>query len=169
VAGLVLLSSRPLRFDNRVLETRPRVIRLTSMPKDVPSQISEDDREAAVRRLQNAFAKGHISHAEMDDHLQVVLTVKTHGYLAPVIASLQDTDTGRTVTLAGKSGRFRRRGAWRVPRVLKVDSEYRKVDLDLSRAIIAVQRGKRLALGRKESDGNTHGRLHHLARRLRGR
>ncbi|HVD80713.1 MAG TPA: dihydrofolate reductase family protein [Propionibacteriaceae bacterium] len=28
---------------------------------------------------------------------------------------------------------------------------------------------KRLALGRKESDGNTHGRLHHLARRLRGR
>jgi hypothetical protein len=139
------------------------------MPKDVPSQISEDDREAAVRRLQNAFAKGHISHAEMDDHLQVVLTVKTHGYLAPVIASLQDTDTGRTVTLAGKSGRFRRRGAWRVPRVLKVDSEYRKVDLDLSRAIIAVQRGKRLALGRKESDGNTHGRLHHLARRLRGR
>ena len=118
------------------LETRPRVIRVTSMPKDVPSQISEDDREAAVRRLQDAFAEGHISHAEMDDHLQVVLTATTHGDLVPVIASLPDTDTGRTLTLAGKSGRFRRRGAWRVPRVLKVDSEYGKVDLDLSRAII---------------------------------
>jgi hypothetical protein len=106
------------------------------MPKDAPSQISEDDREAAVRRLQDAFAEGHISHAEMDDHLQVVLTAKTHGELVPVIASLPDTDTGRTLTLAGKSGRFRRRGAWRVPRVLKVDSEYGKVDLDLSRAII---------------------------------
>ena len=40
------------------------------MPKDVPPQISEDDREAAVRRLQDAFAEGHISHAEMDHHLQ---------------------------------------------------------------------------------------------------
>jgi hypothetical protein len=47
------------------------------MPKDAPSQISEDDREAAVRRLQDAFAEGHISHAEMDDHLQVVLTDQT--------------------------------------------------------------------------------------------
>ena len=28
------------------------------------------DREAAVRRLQDAFAEGHISHAEMDHHLQ---------------------------------------------------------------------------------------------------
>src|SRR4029453_447142 len=77
------------------------------MPKDVPSQISEDDREAAVRRLQDAFAEGHISHGEMDDHLQVVLTAKTHGDLVPVIASLPDTDTGRPLTLVGKSGRFR--------------------------------------------------------------
>jgi hypothetical protein len=83
------------------------------MPKDVPPPISEDDREAAVRRLQDAFAEGHISHAEMDEHLQAVLTAKTHGDLVPVLlASLPDTDTGRTLTLAGKSGRFRRRGAW---------------------------------------------------------
>jgi hypothetical protein len=84
-------------------ETRPRVIRVTSMPKDVPSQISEDDREAAVPRLQDAFAEGHISHGEIDDHLQVVLTAKTHGDQVPVIASLPDTDTGRTLTLVGKA------------------------------------------------------------------
>ena len=105
------------------------------MPNDVPPRLTEDDREATVRRLQEAFAEGHISHAEMDDHLQAVLTAKTPGDLVPVLDSLPDTDTGRTVILAGKSGRFRRRGAWRVLRVLKVESEYGKVDLDLSRAI----------------------------------
>lgn len=72
----------------------------------------------------------------MDDHQQAVLTAKTHGDLVPILASLPDIDTGRTVTLAGKSGRFRRRGAWQAPRILKVDSEYGKVDLDPSRAII---------------------------------
>ena len=46
------------------------------MPNDVP-RITEDDREATVRRLQEAFAEGHISHAEMDDHLRAVLTAET--------------------------------------------------------------------------------------------
>jgi Domain of unknown function (DUF1707) len=105
------------------------------MPNDAPPPITEDDREATVTRLQEAFADGHISHAEMDDHLQAVLTAKTSGDLAPVLASLPDTNTGRTLILTGKNGRFRRRGAWRVPRVLKVESEYGKVDLDMSRAI----------------------------------
>lgn len=105
------------------------------MPNDPPPPITEDDREATVTRLQEAFAEGHISHAEMDDHLQAVLTATTPGDLAPVLASLPDTNMGRTLILAGKSGRFRRHGAWRVPRVLKVESEYGKVDLDMSRAI----------------------------------
>jgi hypothetical protein len=105
------------------------------MPNDVPPRITEDDREATVRRLQEAFAEGHISHAEMDDHLHAVLTAKTPGDLVPVLASLPDTNTDRTLILAGKSGRFRRRGAWLVPRVLKVESECGKVDLDFSRAI----------------------------------
>ena len=104
------------------------------MPKDVPSRITEDDREAAVRRVQEAFAEGHISHADMDDHLQAVLTAKTPGDLVPVLAALPDTDPGRALVLAGKGGRFRRRGPWRVPRVLKVESEFGKVDFDLSQA-----------------------------------
>ncbi len=42
------------------------------MPNQVPPRITEDDREATVRRLQEAFAEGHISHEEMDDHLEAV-------------------------------------------------------------------------------------------------
>ncbi|MGH8838027.1 MAG: DUF1707 SHOCT-like domain-containing protein [Jiangellaceae bacterium] len=106
------------------------------MPNDVPPRIPDYYREATVRRLQEAFAQGHISHTEMDDHLQAVLTAKTHGDLVPVLASLPDINTGRTLTLAGKSGRFRRRGAWPVPRVIKVESEYGRVDFDLSQARI---------------------------------
>ena len=98
------------------------------MPKDIPSRISEDDRDAAVRRVQEAFADGHISHADMDDHLQAVLTAKSPGDLVPALAALPDPHPGRTLVLAGKGGRFRRRGPWRVPRVLKVESEYGKVD-----------------------------------------
>jgi Domain of unknown function (DUF1707) len=107
-----------------------------SDPDDVSSRISENDREAALTRLQEAFADGHISHAEMDDHLQSALTAETQSDLVPILASLPETDAGRTQTLAGRSGRFRRRGAWRVPRVLKIESEFGRVDLDLSRAVI---------------------------------
>ena len=78
------------------------------MPNAIPPPISEGDREATLRRLQEAFAEGHISHAEMDEHLQAVLTAKTPDDLVPVLSSLPDTNTGRTLILAGKRGRFRR-------------------------------------------------------------
>jgi hypothetical protein len=106
------------------------------MPEDSPSPIAESDREAALTRLKDAFAAGHLSHAEMDEHLQSTLSAETQADLVPVLAALPDVSAGRTVTLAGKSGRFRRRGTWRVPRTLKIESEYGRVDLDLSRAII---------------------------------
>ena len=106
------------------------------MPDEVPSRITEDDRGIAVKRLQEAFVDGHISHEELDERLQAVLTAKTHGDLGPALASLPDTDVDRVLRLAAKSGPIRRRGAWRVPRVVKVESEYGGVNLDLSRAII---------------------------------
>lgn len=93
-------------------------------------------RARSVRKAPaGGIAEGHISHEQMDAYLQAVLTAKTPGELVPVLASLPDPNTGRTLVLAGKSGQFRRRGAWRVPRVLKVESEYGRVDIDLSRAI----------------------------------
>ncbi|NEE13484.1 cell wall-active antibiotics response protein, partial [Streptomyces sp. SID7499] len=45
-------------------------------------------------------------------------------------------DPGTTATIAAAGGRITRRGAWRVPRVLKVESAFGRVRLDLSRAVI---------------------------------
>jgi hypothetical protein len=86
--------------------------------------------------LQQAFIDGLLSREELDDRLQVVLTAKAHGELGPALATLPEMSAGRVLRLAAKSGPIRRRGVWRVPRVLKVESEYGRVNLDLSRAII---------------------------------
>lgn len=98
--------------------------------------ISEDDRDTAVGRVQDAYAEGHISHEEMDERLHQVLTAKTHGELGSALASLPEEKAGTTSTIAAASGRIQRRGAWRVPRVVKVESALGRVHLDLSRAVI---------------------------------
>jgi len=101
-----------------------------------PRRISEHDRDTAVQRLQEAYAEGQISHEEMNELLHQVLTARTHGELVPALASLPHENAGPTSTIAAQSGRIRRRGAWRVPRFLKVESAFGRVHLDLSRAVI---------------------------------
>ncbi|MGW7088903.1 DUF1707 SHOCT-like domain-containing protein [Streptomyces sp. NPDC054871] len=108
---------------------------MTSLPEDPPSLISEDDRDTAVQRLQEAYAEGHISHEEMDDGLHQALTVKTRGELVSAMALLPAEKPATTSTIGAASGWIRRRGAWQVPRILKVESAYGKVNLDLSRAV----------------------------------
>ena len=98
--------------------------------------ISEDDRDTAVRRLQEAYVQGHVSHEEMDEHLDQVLTAKTSSELASALASLPAESPGTTSTIAAISGRLQRRGTWRVPRTVKVESALGRVHLDLSQAII---------------------------------
>jgi hypothetical protein len=105
-------------------------------PEDPSSPVGEDDRDTAVRRLQDAYAEGHISHEEMDERLHQALTAKTHGELVSALAPLPEEKPGATSTVAAHSGRIRRRGAWRVPRNLKVESAFGRVHLDLSQAII---------------------------------
>ncbi|MFG2138598.1 DUF1707 domain-containing protein [Streptomyces sp. NPDC048650] len=109
---------------------------MTPLPEDPLPAIDEDDRDTAVNRLQEAYAEGHISHEEMDERLHQVLTVTTHGELVSAMASLPAEKPATTSTIAAASGWIRRRGAWRVPRILKIESTYGKVDLDLSRAVI---------------------------------
>ncbi|MFE5125772.1 DUF1707 domain-containing protein [Streptomyces sp. NPDC056669] len=109
---------------------------MTSLPEDPPLLVGEDDRDAAVRRVQEAYAEGHISHEAMDERLHQVLTAKTRGELASALASLPQEDAGTTSTIAAAGGRIKRRGAWQVPRVLKVASAFGRVRLDLSRAVI---------------------------------
>ncbi|GAA2686155.1 DUF1707 domain-containing protein [Streptomyces lunalinharesii] len=98
--------------------------------------LGEEDREAAVQRLQTAYAEGRISHEEMDERLEQVLTAETPGALASAMASLPEGSPEPTSTIAAAGGRIRRRGAWRVPRNLKVASAFGRVHLDLSRAVI---------------------------------
>lgn len=109
---------------------------MTSLPDDSPSLISEDDRDTAVRRLQEAYAEGHISHEDLDERLHQVLTAKTRSELVSPLTSLPEENAGTTSTIAAAGGRIRRRGAWRVPRILKVESAFGRVRLDLSRAVI---------------------------------
>jgi hypothetical protein len=65
-----------------------------------------------------------------------VFTVKTHSELMSALASLPEENAGTTSTIAAAAGRIRRRGVWRVPRSLKVESAFGRVHLDLSRAVI---------------------------------
>ncbi|MET8220118.1 DUF1707 SHOCT-like domain-containing protein [Streptomyces hirsutus] len=109
---------------------------MTSLPEDSPPLIGEDDRDTAVQRLQGAYAEGLISHEELDERLHQVLTAKAHSELVSALTSLPEEHPGTTSTIAAASGRIQRRGAWRVPRILKVESAYGRVRLDLSRAII---------------------------------
>jgi ribosome-binding ATPase YchF (GTP1/OBG family) len=109
---------------------------VTPLPEERPPLIGDDDRDTAVERLQEAYSEGHISHEELDERLHQVLTAKTHTELVSALASLPGEKAGTTSTIAALSGRIQRRGAWRVPRILKVESAFGRVHLDLSRAVI---------------------------------
>jgi hypothetical protein len=109
---------------------------MTSRPEDPPPLISEGDRDTAVQRLQEAYTEGHISHEEMDERLHQALTANTRSELVTALASLPEENAGTTSTIGAATGRIRRRGAWRVPRTLKVESAFGRVRLDLSRAVI---------------------------------
>ncbi|GAA0553535.1 DUF1707 SHOCT-like domain-containing protein [Actinomadura livida] len=105
------------------------------IPDDPSRPVSEEDRDTAVRRLQDAYSLGHIPHEEMDALLHQALTAETHGDLATPLASLPE-ERADTSTITALSGRIRRRGPWRVPRNLKVESAFGEVHLNLARAII---------------------------------
>ncbi|MFI7132201.1 DUF1707 domain-containing protein [Nonomuraea sp. NPDC050153] len=105
-------------------------------PDHRPPPISDDDRDTGVRRVQEAYAGGLISYEEMDARLQQVLTARMHGELVTALAPLPEEDADTTATITAVGGRIVRRGAWRIPRVLRVESALGRVHLDLSRAII---------------------------------
>ncbi|MCR8579127.1 DUF1707 domain-containing protein [Streptomyces sp. Isolate_219] len=107
---------------------------MTSPSEEPQPRISEDDRDSALRRLQHAFAEGHISHEDMDERLHRVLSATSRSELDAALASLPLDDSNAVIAAAG--GRIKRRGAWRVPRNFKVESAFGRLNLDLSRAII---------------------------------
>jgi len=69
------------------------------MSPDRPPRISGGERDAAVERLKEAFAQGHLSAEEMDERLHVALSATTPGELTSALARLPDKDAGRTVVI----------------------------------------------------------------------
>jgi len=100
-----------------------------------PPRVNDDDRDKAVQRLQEAYSAGYISHEEMEERLEQALKAKTRGDLVEAMDALPAEDAPATSTISAATGRIKRRGAWRVPRFLKVESSFGKVNLDLSRAV----------------------------------
>ncbi|WP_283137580.1 DUF1707 SHOCT-like domain-containing protein [Rhizohabitans arisaemae] len=96
------------------------------------ARATDDDREKAVQRLQQAFAEGSLGAGEMDERLERALLAKSRSDLHALVSDLGDD----VVHLTHGSGSLKRAGDWRVPRALRIDSEYGKVRLDLSRALI---------------------------------
>ncbi|MGW5355996.1 DUF1707 SHOCT-like domain-containing protein [Streptomyces sp. NPDC004031] len=112
---------------------------MTTPPAQPPQPpLTDDAREAAVRRLREAYAAEHLTHEEMDERLGRALTARTEADLAAAVDSLPAEPPGpeeTAVTISAATGRIRRGGAWQLPRRLKVESAFGKVRLNLSRAV----------------------------------
>lgn len=100
-----------------------------------PARLHDVDRDPVVARVQRAFADGRLGFAEMEERLEQALTAVTQADLARAVADLPEPPD-EVVRLKSTSGRVRRTGDWQVPRVLRIESEYGGVVLDLSRTVI---------------------------------
>jgi hypothetical protein len=122
---------------------------LTGMTTPSPGRpgirISDADREQAAARLQQALAEGRISISELDERLAVVYAARYDADLLPPLADLPSTappvpqpDPRRSasapmvpqVVLKSGMSEIKRRGAWRVPPRLRIQSVMGSVLLD---------------------------------------
>jgi hypothetical protein len=87
---------------------------------------SDQDREAVLQRLQDAFAEGRLDDEEFDLRMRAALTASTSADLAPLLDDLPAAGSGRPAVTGApgrRPGRFagayknsvRRGGRWRVP------------------------------------------------------
>jgi hypothetical protein len=93
--------------------------------RGVSTRASDQERDAVVQRVQDAFAEGRIDDAEFDQRTRAALTARTHADLDALLADLPAQTAGATApAVAGPGpGRFaialkgsvRRAGRWRVP------------------------------------------------------
>ncbi|MDF5756249.1 DUF1707 domain-containing protein [Spongiactinospora sp. TRM90649] len=108
-------------------------------------RLSDEDREDAVDRLQRAYADGWFGPAELERRLELALTATRGGELEPALADLPD-EADEVTEIVSTAGNIVRTGDWQVPRLLRVDSEYGKVRLDMSRAALGSQTDIELCL-----------------------
>ncbi|QEV16172.1 DUF1707 SHOCT-like domain-containing protein [Streptomyces alboniger] len=105
-------------------------------PKDPHALIGDADRERAAQLLKDAYAKGQLTHQQLDQCLEQVLSARTRGQIDVAVAGLPAQNPGDRSTITTVSGLILRRGRWRVPADLTVASALASVYLDLSRAVI---------------------------------
>ena len=90
------------------------------------TRASDQERDAVVQRVQDAFAEGRLDDAEFDQRTRAALTARTHADLDTLLADLPaaTATAGTAPAVAGpRPGRFavalkgsvRRAGRWRVP------------------------------------------------------
>jgi len=112
-------------------------------PPDPPGvRISDSDRERAAERLNQAFAEGRITVAELEERVAAVYAALYAGELRPALADLPGDDVVELpdaeplVLRAGASG-IKRTGEWSVPARMRVKSLMGSVVLDFCETAIA--------------------------------
>lgn len=102
---------------------------------------SDSERDAAVERLQIAFAEGRIDDEEFDQRMRSALVARTRADLDGLLADLPRAATIATVPaqspgrlLLAMKGRVQRRGRWRVPGQLNAVAYKGGCELDLRAA-----------------------------------
>jgi hypothetical protein len=100
----------------------------------VPPRPLAVEREAAFERVKTAYADAVITYHEMEQRLDGVLTAATGGEVLAVIADLPAVVEDGALEIDAINGLIKRLGTWRVPRRIRISSEYGKVKLDLSQA-----------------------------------
>ena len=102
----------------------PGVAGATSAPELDSVRASDSERDAAVGRLQAAFAEGRLNDVEFDERMRTALTARTRSDLARLMTDLPADVPAATPAPAGSQpGRFavtfksslHRAGRWRVP------------------------------------------------------
>jgi hypothetical protein len=86
------------------------------------TRASDQERDAVVQRVQDAFAEGRLDDTEFDQRTRAALTARTHADLDALLADLPAA-TAAPGTATAVPGRFaitlkssvRRAGRWRVP------------------------------------------------------
>jgi hypothetical protein len=99
---------------------------------------SDADRDRVLMRLRDAMSEGRLTADEFDERAQVTLRARTESELAAVVADLPDGfGAGDVVELRGTFGSVKRKGAWDVPRTLRMHRRMGSVELDFTEATIA--------------------------------
>ncbi|MGP4112848.1 DUF1707 SHOCT-like domain-containing protein [Streptomyces sp. 4N509B] len=109
----------------------------TPEPRPRPElRASHEDREAVAERLRDAAAEGRIDIDELEERLEVALTAKTFGELAPLTADLPEPpapEPGPPLVLKGGLHGAERVGRWEVPAKIVARGGLGGVKIDFTR------------------------------------